>query len=316
MNLWEAWGDWCRAWRERNRLTQEEAAQLHGITASTLSKIENGKYLTQALQLLPNTLDLIGAELRIIDRGSLLPAPTNDPPNLMARILAPLDPPKSDRTYAKLFGAVVALLTDWEIILRHPTYRFSREMVDYPALLPELRRCIEEKGGINWEFSPIFIPWSKGFFRNDAQQRLALVLNRCAFWWLVAERPTEKDQWSKKNFLEWLEALQQPLSNDLLEVLNTSDEMNDAIKHVNMFTSPYRPDLKVTTVEELVDHKEMPSEVACAAIVYTLIDTALSADEQYGWAYDIEWAVTAKALFWIGAFRQTMLQHHPNIKLP
>ena len=305
-------GEQLRVARDFKNWSLRELEEVCGVSASHISRIEREE-ADPKLDVVLKICNALDCDLNVISRKPRL-LRTDHP--LITKILTTLEPQKSDRTYAKLFGAVVALLTDWEIILRHPIHRLSRETADYLALLPDLRQCIEEQGGIDWEFSSKFIPWSKGFFRNDAQQRLALVLNRCAFWWLVAERPNEKDHWSKKSFLEWLEALHQPLSDDLLDILNTSGDMNDAKERVSGFASPYKPNPDVTSVEELVDHADMPSEVECAAIVYRLIDTALTVDEQYGWAYDIEWAVTAKALIWIGAFRQTMLQRHPNIKLP
>jgi transcriptional regulator with XRE-family HTH domain len=190
-------GAQLRTARMRKNLTQDELHQVCDVSASHISRIERD-LADPNLAVMLKICSALECDLNVAYRSPRLPG-TDHP--LMLRILAALERPRNNRTYAKLFGAVVALLADWQLILRHPRARSSQETWDCYTLLPDLRRCIEEKGYIDWEFSRKFIPWSKGFFRNDAQQRLALVLNQCSFWWLVTARPKEKAHWQTQNFL-------------------------------------------------------------------------------------------------------------------
>jgi transcriptional regulator with XRE-family HTH domain len=331
MGFCKDWGDWSKAWREKNGLNQEETAQLCGITDSTLSKIENANYRTQALQLVLRTLDVMGAELRIADKVPLLPVPTSDPanPNLMARILEIPTPPADGRTYARLFGAVVALLKYWELINdpRRPT---SLPRWEFEKLLPGLNGSIEKYGWVDYMYSRDFSRWAMGFCRNHVYRHTSVVLMRCVRELLTRKLPQDAS-WLQKELHEQLELLKICVASDnaselnliadLADVFSQYAEDADKLKHTRAEVASRRiQELTFTLtrrfprgipLEEVVDDDRLvPSGIECICIVFLLDSSFLSQEETFGLDFIVEWVIAAKALLFTGIFWKQIIKEY------
>ncbi len=278
------------------------------------------------MHTLLHTLEVMGAELRIVHKAPLLPASNSDPiqPNLMARILDIPTPPAEGRTYARLFGAVVALLKYWELINdpRRPT---SLPRWGFEKLLPGLKGSIEKYGWVDYMYSRDLSRWAMGFCRNHVYRNTSVALMRCVREWLTSKRPQDKS-WFQKELHEQLILLKacipsgEPKNPHPIEELEKifSEYVVDASKsehtqieiasgRVQDLTFKLNRNPRTIPLEQIIDDdKLVPSGAECVCIVFLLDSAFLSYEETFALDFIVEWIVAAKALLWMGVLWKKM----------
>ncbi|BAI81757.1 transcriptional regulator, XRE family (plasmid) [Deferribacter desulfuricans SSM1] len=66
-------GQFIKAKRKEKKITQADLAKQAGISRQTLSKLEQGKLALVSIRTLFVVLDILGYELKVVPKNTLLP---------------------------------------------------------------------------------------------------------------------------------------------------------------------------------------------------------------------------------------------------
>jgi hypothetical protein len=153
------------------------------------------------------------------------------------------------------------------------------------------------------------------FFRNDAQDRIAVVLERCVNTWLGAKnrgmqgsmvvrleqlKSDVSDEEARSVIQKWFEMFQR-----YPDILGASGRVKGLVTRCTRVISE---PIHLERFCEEVSRETQEGE--CASIVFQYVQQARSQESAEGhdrFFFAVEWAMTAKAVIEVGNFRRMMI---------
>jgi hypothetical protein len=249
--------------------------------------------------------------------GLIEPRLKPDTPFLQ-ELLAVLDWEENRRTFAKLFGSVVASIKMLELVTQKEYGELTPNEWGFPALLHTLRDVIERRGYINFMHAEDLATWTLGFFRNDVYRRLIIVLEACIFDWhrqhnmpqdTAALRHTPLV--AKLQQLETQADVSKHAKRMIAELIASITEYQEGEKSIEGYVASVLTDPR--NFPKNLQFSELSSRVAshlsdaeCVAIAYTFDTDAPYAEEPYSISYNKYFAITVHALRWVVEFQRQL----------
>jgi hypothetical protein len=229
-----------------------------------------------------------------------------------------LDWEENRRTFAKLFGSVVASIKMLELVTQKDYGELTPNEWGFPALLHTLRDVIERRRFINFAHAEDLAAWALGFFRNDVYRRLIIVLEACIFDWYRQHNIAQNKAVLigtplvvKLQQLETQAGLSDHAKRMITELIANIAEYQEGKKSIegyvaSVLTDPrnFPKNLPFSQLGTRVDR--YLSDAECVAIAYTFDTEAPYAEEPYSITYNKYFVITVHALRWVVAFQRQL----------
>jgi len=317
-------GTQIRILREAKGLTQSELGELCGVGKAQISKIEKGNLsqpelrLLRIAQIFESELSFVYKTQQISNQPDVIkPRLSQDTPFLQDLIDAP-GLSENRRTFAKLFGSIVATIKMLEIVTQNDYGDLTPEGWEFPELLNTLKDSIEHKGLIDFTHAEDFAAWSLGFFRNDVYRRLIIVLECCIFDWYEQEKlPQDKKVLPDIPLIERLKQLEEQkgvnkkakrMIRQLIASISNYLERKKSIHEdiVSLLTNPQKFPKTLELTELSPKISKYLGAVECVALAYMFDITAPYSEEPYSITYNKYFVITVHALIWVAEFRRQL----------